>query len=173
MSEEIEITWSDGAGINWGYLPAAVNLAEKIKIIHAWHNSEPRPSVVSHWGIASRELRLKAIHDDQVANLHSLVEQGVCSCGLVISAVLESPVLALVLSKHHRNHLTLEHEPDPTFRGIVGKRHFGLGSQALTDKTWDEFVSTFLVQSRPKQRFVPLTWKLADVELDYRDQNQK
>ena len=172
MSEEIETTWFDEDGITWGYLPPAVDLAEKIKNLNAQHYTEPRPSVVSHWGIASRELNLKAIYDDQVDNLHSLVKSGVCSCGLMINPVFEERTLALVLSKHHRNHITLEHEPNPTFRGLVGIRLFGMGGQAFVDKNWDEFVSAFLSQSQPKLRFIPLTWKLAEVEPDYRDPNQ-
>ena len=63
-----------------------------------------------------------AVQQDSKENLHSLVKPNVCSCGLAIVRSKDPRLLAIVLTPHHRNHLTLEHEPYPAFRGKVRSR---------------------------------------------------
>ena len=63
-----------------------------------------------------------AVQQDIKENLHSLVKPNVCSCGLAIDSSRDPRLLAIVLNSNHRNHLTLEHEPYPAFRGKVRSR---------------------------------------------------
>ncbi|MEY4417944.1 MAG: hypothetical protein RIQ88_382 [Actinomycetota bacterium] len=145
MSEEIK----------WRYLPAEKDLAERIKATEAEHYVKPNPSVVVHWGIASRVAMLKAIYQDQKDGLHSLIGHGRCSCGLEVEARIESLTLALLKSEHHRNHRTLKPEI-PVFRGMVGKRLFALNSsQNSLDQTWDELVLGYAAGSHSGIRFIP------------------
>ena len=57
---------------------------------------------------------------DYEEGLHSLIQENTCSCGLRISK--SDNLLTIIESKHHRNHKTLELEPNPKFRGLAGKR---------------------------------------------------
>lgn len=66
----------------------------------------------------------KIAYQDQQDNLHSLIELNVCSCGLKVKS---NSLMAIVRSKHHRYHTTLEHGPPPQFRGLVGRRIHMLG----------------------------------------------
>lgn len=63
-----------------------------------------------------------AVQQDINENLHSLVKPNVCSCGLAIDSSKDPRLLAIVINPNHRNHLTLEHEPNPAFRGKVSSR---------------------------------------------------
>jgi hypothetical protein len=63
-----------------------------------------------------------AVQEDIRENLHSLIKPNVCSCGLAIDKTKDNRLLAIVLTPHHRNHQTLEHEPNPVFRGKVRSR---------------------------------------------------
>ena len=143
----------------WQYLPAQTDLEFRIQQIKAEHNAEPRPSVVVHWGIEARASKLVAIYKDQQEGLHSLVADGTCSCGLQVFDDLYNRTFLLVTSPHHRNHITLEPE-DPVFRGLVGKRHFAVGSKAPVDKIWDLFVIKFVAGSFQDKLFIPKSWTI-------------
>jgi hypothetical protein len=67
---------------------------------------------------------------DYEEGLHSLIQENTCSCGLRIEK--SDNLLAIIESKHHRNHKTLEPEPNPKFRGPVGRRI----SMPLQPKDW-------------------------------------
>jgi hypothetical protein len=148
MSEEIK----------WQYLPAETDLENKIKQTEAEHYRITRVSVVEHWGIDSRLMKLKAILQDQKDNLHSMVEFGVCSCGLqMLDDVVSLPV-ALVTSRHHRNHITLEPE-FPVFRGLVGRRLYSLGPEkGKIDAAWDLLILRYVNGKHDGFRFIPSTW---------------
>lgn len=149
MSEEIK----------WQYLPAETDLAARIAATEAEHNREPRPSVPVHFGIASRVAKLKAIYQDQQDGLHSMLTTGVCTCGLELKHNIESLPLALLTSKHHRNHITLEPEV-PVFRGLVGKRLFALNSlQNPIDQTWDQLVTEYVSGGYAGVTFIPTSFK--------------
>lgn len=80
---------------------------------------------------------------DYEEGLHSLTQENTCSCGLRISK--SDNLLAILESKHHRNHKTLEPEPNPKFRGLVGKRITmplrPIEWQHPVDKLWDTTLS--------------------------------
>ena len=57
---------------------------------------------------------------DYEEGLHSLITENTCTCGLRLEK--SDNLLAIIESKHHRNHKTLEPEPHPKFRGLVGRR---------------------------------------------------
>ena len=68
----------------------------------------------------ARTVLLRPVLKDLEEGLHSLIQENTCSCGLTIKK--SDNLLAIIESKHHRNHSTLEPEPNPKFRGLVGKR---------------------------------------------------
>lgn len=100
----------------------------------------PTSSPVAYGKWAKLSIFKVALKDVE-ENLHSLLEERTCSCGLKVkepSDVLTSP--------YHRNHTTLKPEPNPKFRGKVGKRITmpltGLDWQHKVDQIWDELVET-------------------------------
>ena len=80
---------------------------------------------------------------DYEEGLHSLITENTCTCGLRLEK--SDNLLAIIESKHHRNHKTLEPEPNPKFRGLVGRRiaaPFINGSDIHpVDALWDRIVS--------------------------------
>jgi len=68
----------------------------------------------------ARTVLLRPVLQDLEEGLHSLIQKNTCSCGLRIEK--SANLLAIIESKHHRNHITLEPEPNPKFRGLVGRR---------------------------------------------------
>jgi hypothetical protein len=82
------------------------------------------------FGYWARVSLYKVALKDYEEGLHSLIQENTCSCGLRISKS-DNP-LAIIESKHHRNHKTLEPEPNPKFRGPVGRRI----SMPLQAKDW-------------------------------------
>ena len=97
---------------NYSYLPAETNLRERLRATKAEHDKAS--SVVIHWGIQSRQNKLQALLNDQRENLHSLLFNNLCTCGLQLEDDGMTTILDLVLSKHHRNPITLEQDLDPT-----------------------------------------------------------
>ena len=83
----------------------------------------------------------KIAYQDHQDNLHSLIELNVCSCGLQVRS---KRLMAIVKSKHHRKHTTLEHEPNPQFRELVGRRLHMPGQPlekiSKVDLKWDRIV---------------------------------
>lgn len=152
------------ATIKWHYLPAERDLVERVRATKEEHNKSV--SVVVHWGIEARKCKLEALLQDQKENLHSLVAEKTCSCGLVLEDLGMTTILDLVLSQHHRNPTTLEPESKPNFRGLVGKRHFGLGSKVPIDVMWDNFVVQHVGTMLKGNRVVPLSWTIVGDDLD-------
>ena len=76
---------------------------------------------------------------DYEEGLHSLITENTCTCGLRLEK--SDNLLAIIESKHHRNHKTLEPEPNPKFRGLVGRRIswplMGTDQKHSVDVLWD------------------------------------
>ena len=144
--------------IEWDYLPAENNLEARYLETQAEHRKAV--SVVVHWGIASRELRLKALLDDQNANLHCIISGNTCTCGLRINSGRKLEIADLVISRHHRNPLTLKPDPEPIFRGLVGLRLFSVNSPHPIDLNWDQFVLDYLSKDFKSKLAVPVTWQM-------------
>lgn len=100
----------------------------------------------SAWGTQNP---YKAVMRDRDEDLHSLIEMNICSCGLEIDPKKDSRHLAIVLTPHHRNHRTLEHEPNPQFRGEVGNRLSprSFGPRFKPDVKWDLLVDALEKQA--------------------------
>jgi hypothetical protein len=141
---------------NYSYLPAETNLRERLRATKAEHKTAS--SVVIHWGIQARQNRLQALLDDQKENLHSLLYDNLCTCGLQLNDDGMTTILDLVLSKHHRNPKTLEPDPDPRFRGMVERRLFSMGGSNSIDDKWNNFVLNYLGKEIRNRVFVPLVW---------------
>ena len=75
------------------------------------------PVFFGYWAKASL---YRVVLKDYEEGLHSLIQENTCTCGLRINK--SDNLLAMIESKLHRNHKTLEPEPNPNFRGIVGRR---------------------------------------------------
>jgi hypothetical protein len=97
------------------------------------------------FGYWARVSLYKVAFKDYEEGLHSLIQENTCSCGLRISK--SDNLLAIIESKHHRNHKNLEPEPNPKFRGQVGRR-ISMPLQAKdwrhpVDELWDEITATY------------------------------
>ena len=144
--------------IDWDYLPAEINLEARYQATKAEHRKAV--SVVVHWGIASRELRLKALLDDQNANLHCIISENTCTCGLQIKSGRKLEIADLVISRHHRNPITLKPDAVPIFRGLVGRRLFSVNFPHPIDLNWDQFVLDYLGRDLKSKIAVPVTWQV-------------
>jgi hypothetical protein len=86
---------------------------------------------------------------DLQENLHSLVELDTCSCGLKVES---KRLMAIVESPHHRNHITLEPDTNPLFRGLVGRRLHMPGQRleniSAVDLKWDRIVKQLKKRER-------------------------
>ena len=112
----------------WSYVKDWENPEEKIKAIDKEYGRiTSSPVFFGYWAKVSL---LRVALKDYEEGLHSLIQENTCSCGLR----LDKPdnLLAIIESKHHRNHKTLEPEPSPEFRGPVGQRI----SMPLHSKNW-------------------------------------
>jgi hypothetical protein len=89
-------------------------------------------------------------YKDLQENLHSLIELDICTCGLKVES---KRLMAIVDTPHHRNHTTLEPDPNPQFRALVGRRlHMpgqGLENISAVDLKWDRIVKQ--LKKRAKQ----------------------
>ena len=89
-------------------------------------------------------------YKDLQENLHSLIELDTCTCGLKVES---KRLMAIIETPHHRNHTTLEPDPNPQFRGLVGRRlHMpgqGLENISAVDLKWDRIVKQ--LKKRAKQ----------------------
>lgn len=142
---------------NYSYAPAETNLKERLRATKAEHDTAS--SVVIHWGIQSRQNKLQALLNDQTENLHSLLFTNLCTCGLQLEDDGMTTILDLVLSKHHRNPVTLEQDLDPRFRGMVTRRLFSMGGPNSIDEKWNNFVLKYLGKEIRNRVFVPLVWQ--------------
>jgi hypothetical protein len=91
----------------------------------------------------------KIAYNDLQENLHSLIELDTCTCGLKVES---KRLMAIVDSPHHRNHTTLEPDPNPQFRGLVGRRlHMpmqDLNKISAVDLKWDRIAKQLKKRAR-------------------------
>jgi hypothetical protein len=124
----------------WSYVKDWENPEEKIKAIDKEYGRiSSSPVFFGYWAKVSL---LRVALKDYEEGLHSLIQENTCTCGLRINK--SANLLAIIESKHHRNHKTLEPEPNPKFRGLVGRR-IGMPLQATdwqhpVDVLWDRTV---------------------------------
>jgi hypothetical protein len=104
-------------------------------------HSGPCQSSPCFFGKWASTIIYKIAYKDLEENLHSLIELDTCTCGLKVES---KRLMAIVESPHHRNHTTLEPDPNPQFRGLVGRRlHYpmqDLSKIAPVDLKWDRIV---------------------------------
>lgn len=116
------------------------NPKEKIKAIDKEYGRiTSSPVFFGYWAkVSLYRVALK----DYEEGLHSLIQENTCTCGLRINK--SDNLLAIIESKHHRNHKTLEPEPNPKFRGLVGRRItmplMPMDWRHEVDVMWDEIV---------------------------------
>ena len=103
---------------NWSYVKKWENPQDTIKAIDKEYGKiTSSPVFFGYWAkVSLYRVALK----DYEEGLHSLIQENTCTCGLRINK--SANLLAIIESKHHRNHKTLEPEPNPKFRGLVGRR---------------------------------------------------
>lgn len=102
----------------WSYVKEWENPEEKIKAIDKEYGRiTSSPVFFGYWAKVSL---YRVVLKDYEEGLHSLIQENTCTCGLRINK--SDNLLAIIESKHHRNHKTLEPEPNPKFRGLVGRR---------------------------------------------------
>jgi hypothetical protein len=125
---------------SWRYVVQWENPQETIKAIDKEYGRiTSSPVFFGYWAkVSLYKVALKDFED----GLHSLIQENTCSCGLRISK--SDNLLAIIESNHHRNHKTLEPEPNPKSRGSVGRR-ISMPLQALdwqhpVDVLWDSLV---------------------------------
>jgi hypothetical protein len=126
----------------WWYIDRFVNPEETIKAIDKeFGKITSSPVFYGYW---SRVSIYKVALRDVEENVHSLLEPRTCSCGLTLRK--DQDPKEILNSKHHRNHTSLEHEPNPKFRGKVGRRITmplqPTDWQHDVDVLWDELVGT-------------------------------
>jgi hypothetical protein len=102
---------------NWWYVDTWVDPKAQIgKIATESQYAAGTPKISFY----ARTVLLRPVLQDLEEGLHSLIQENTCTCGLRIKK--SDNLLAIIESKHHRNHITLEPEPNPKFRGLVGRR---------------------------------------------------
>jgi len=102
---------------NWCYVDTWVDPKAQIAKIATESQYAAGTPKISFY---ARTVLLRPVLQDLEEGLHSLIQENTCSCGLRIKK--SANLLAIIESKHHRNHITLEPEPNPKFRGLVGRR---------------------------------------------------
>ena len=126
----------------WSYTKQWENPKETIKAIDKEYGKiTSSPVFFGYWArVSLYRVALK----DYEEGLHSLIQENTCTCGLRIEK--SENLLAIIESKHHRNHKTLEPEPNPKFRGQVGRRiswpMMGLEDKHSVDVLWDRIVKS-------------------------------
>ena len=126
------------SGRTWWYVSKYVNPQETISEIDKYYGRiTSSPVFFGYW---SRVSIYKVALRDVEENLHSLLEERTCSCGLKLRQ--DQDPKTILTSPHHRNHTTLEHVPSPKFRGKVGRR-ISMPLQPTewqhsVDRLWDE-----------------------------------
>ena len=102
----------------WRYVKQWENPKETIKAIDKEYSKiTSSPVFFGYW---ARVSLYRVVLKDYEEGLHSLIQENTCSCGLRIDN--SDNLLGIIESKHHRNHKTLEPEPNPKFRGPVDQR---------------------------------------------------
>jgi hypothetical protein len=124
----------------WSYVKQWENPKETIKAIDKEYGKiTSSPVFFGYW---ARVSLYKVALKDYEEGLHSLIQENTCTCGLRLEK--SDNLLAIIESKHHRNHKTLEPEPNPKFRGLVGRRiswpMMGIEDKHSVDVLWDRIV---------------------------------
>ena len=132
---------------NWSYVKKWENPQETIKAIDKEYGKiTSSPVYFGYWAkVSLYRVALK----DYEEGLHSLIQENTCTCGLRINK--SDNLLAIIESKHHRNHKTLEPEPNPKYRGLVGRRItmplMPMDWRHEVDVLWDLMVEVTKVKS--------------------------
>lgn len=125
----------------WSYVKQWENPKAKIKAIDMEYGQITSSPV--YFGYWVRVSPYRVVLKDYEEGLHSLIQENTCSCGLRINK--SDNLLAIIESKHHRIHKTLEPEPNPKFRGLVGRRItmplMPLDWRHEVDVLWDRVVA--------------------------------
>jgi hypothetical protein len=122
------------------YTDKFVNPMSKLKTLRKDWFPDGQASVTKGWGYEVRKSKLWAVRFDEYENLHSLIEDDTCSCGLVIDLDIHQDLDAILKVKGHRDHHTLQPIEYVTFRGTVHKRLWGLNGYHPVDKKWNQIV---------------------------------
>jgi hypothetical protein len=127
---------------NYSYTKQWENPQQKLDAIRKKRGKiDSSPVFFGYWAEAAP---YKVVLADYEEGLHSLIQENTCTCGLRIGK--SDNLLAIIESKHHRNHKTLEPEPTPKFRGLVGKRiavaNIGGNDMHPVDELWNRTVWT-------------------------------
>ena len=124
---------------NWSYVSKYENPKYSMESKHS--HSGPCQSSPCFFGKWASTMIYHIAYKDLQENLHSLIELDTCTCGLKVES---KRLMAIIDSPHHRNHTTLEPDPNPQFRGLVGRRlHMpgqGLENISAVDLKWDRIV---------------------------------
>ena len=124
----------------WSYTSQWENPQETLDNIRKkFGRIDSSPVFYGYW---SKSAPYKVALADYEEGLHSLIQENTCTCGLRIEK--SDNLLAIIESKNHRNHKTLEPEPNPKFRGRVGRRIswplMGTKDKHSVDVKWDRIV---------------------------------
>ena len=125
---------------NWWYVDTWVDPKAQIGKIPTESQYAAGTPKISFY---ARTVLLRPVLKDLEEGLHSLIQENTCTCGLTIKK--SDNLLAIIESKHHRNHITLEPEPNPKFRGLVGRRiavaNIGGNDMHPVDVLWNRIAS--------------------------------
>ena len=131
----------------WSYVTKYENPRYSMESKHS--HSGPCQSSPCFFGKWASTMIYKIAYKDLQENLHSLIELDTCTCGLKVD---NKRLMAIVDSPHHRNHNTLEPDPNPQFRGLVGRRlHMpmqDLDKISAVDLKWDRIVKQLKKRAR-------------------------
>jgi len=132
----------------WSYVTKFENPRYSMESKHS--HSGPCQSSPCFFGKWATTMIYHIAYKDLQENLHSLIELDTCTCGLKVES---KRLMAIIDTPHHRNHTTLEPDPNPQFRRLVGRRlHMpgqGLENISAVDLKWDRIVKQ--LKKRAKQ----------------------
>ena len=131
----------------WSYVTKYENPRYSMESKHS--HSGPCQSSPCFFGKWASTIIYHIAYKDLQENLHSLIELDTCTCGLKVES---KRLMAIIDTPHHRNHTTLEPDPNPQFRGLVGRRlHMpgqGLENISAVDLKWDRIVKQLKKRER-------------------------
>jgi len=131
----------------WSYVTKFENPRYSMESKHS--HSGPCQSSPCFFGKWATTMIYHIAYKDLQENLHSLIELDTCTCGLKVES---KRLMAIIDTPHHRNHTTLEPDPNPQFRGLVGRRlHMpgqGLENISAVDLKWDRIAKQLKKRAR-------------------------
>jgi len=131
----------------WSYVTKYENPRYSMESKHS--HSGPCQSSPCFFGKWATTMIYHIAYKDLQENLHSLIELDTCTCGLKVES---KRLMAIIDTPHHRNHTTLEPDPNPQFRGLVGRRlHMpgqGLENISAVDLKWDRIAKQLKKRER-------------------------